>query len=140
VTDPRLPRAVALSAGVQLQTVDFVVVQLVGTATAAGIITLSPPDPVDPDQFWRIERISVTPHIAGVETIQCGVYGGDPSPFTIRDWVDLPAGTIGIAEYPQPMTILSSTLLTLQITGAAAGDTAAAVVQYAVVQRVSGGS
>ena len=136
MTDPRLPRAVALG-GVMLQTIDFIVAQLVGTADSKGVITLVPTDPVPGDQYWRIERITVTPALAGSESVECGVYGGSPGPLTVRDWVDLPAGTIGVAEYPQPITIESTTLLTIQITGAQPGDSAVAIVQYAVVQRVN---
>jgi hypothetical protein len=138
VTNPNLPRALALQSGVGLQVVDYQVITLAGVADAHGTITMFPSDEVDGGQLWRVERITVTPNISGGKTVQCGVYGGTPGPSTIRDWVDLSTGTIGIAEYPQPMTIESATLLTIQILGATAGDLAAAVVQYAVVQRAAG--
>lgn len=139
MTNPNLPRALALS-GIGLQTIDYVTVTLQGKADAKGTITLTPPDEVSSGQLWRIERITVTPRLSVAnDTVQCGVYGGSPDASTIRDWVDLPQGTVGIAEYPQPITIDSATLFTIQLTGATVGDSATAVVQYAVVQRAQGG-
>jgi len=138
MTDPRLPHALALSQGVGLQTVDLAVLPITGKADSSGTIIMAA-DPVPSPYLWRVERLVVTPTLAGPNTVQCGVYGGSPGAGTVRDWVDLLPGSIGVAEYPQPLTVDSNTSLMVQITGAKPGDSATAVVQYAVVQRTTGG-
>jgi len=134
VTDPRLPRAVALTQGVSLQTIDYVVTTLQAIVGADGTATITAPE-VPGGQLWRVERIVVTSSSANV--ITCSVYGGQTSPGQLRDWTPLPVGKAGVGEYDPPMTIESSTSLTLVFAGGVVGDVLTANLQYAVVQRIS---
>lgn len=133
MTDPRLPRAVALTSGVGLQTIDFVTNAATATLDATGSATVTF-DEVPGGQYWRVERIVVTCSSASTSVV-CSVYGGSPSPINLRDWTPLPVGKPVPGEYSPPITIESSTALTITFTGGNAGDTVSVHIQYAVVQR-----
>jgi hypothetical protein len=134
-----LPRAIQQTQGVALQVVDYAFWDDNGVAGSSGTVTLTA-DPIDSLQLWRVERIVV--QVNSTNQTTCTVYGGNGTPIAIqaRDWTPIPAGFVAVAEYPQPMTILGATSMTIQVTGCTAGDTVTTSVQYALVQRVPAGS
>ena len=134
-----LPRALALSSGVGLQVIDYQIRPAQAKADATGTALVAY-DIIDPDYLWRVERLVVEHNSANQLAI--GVYGGSGAPQVtdLRDWTPLPTGFIGVAEYPQPMTILGGSFLSIQATGANPGDVLTVSAQWALVQRVSGSS
>jgi hypothetical protein len=125
---------VALSQGVGLQVVDYVVSSMSGAADATGTILIEWPQ-IPGGQLWRVERIMAVPTTN--QTVEIGVYGGSTTPGALLDWGQLAAGTFGVAEYPQPVTVQSNSSLTVQVTGAESGDLLTVNVQYALVQKVA---
>lgn len=136
-----LPRAVQLTQGVALQVVDYQTRPLTGKLDATGSLVLAY-DGIDPDQLWRVERIVVQHSSAKQLTITA--YGTTdprtPQPIDVRDWTPLPSGFIGVAEYPQPMTVLGGSFLAIKATGGNPGDTVTVNAQWALVARVPAGS
>lgn len=132
-----LPRAVQITTGVVLQVVDYQVVPMQVKADASGTATATY-DQIDPLYLWRVERLVVQHNSTNSLTVT--VYGGAVGPINIRDWTPVPAGFIGIAEYPTPMTVLGGQQLEVVATGANPGDVLTVSAQYALVQRVPAGS
>lgn len=133
-----LPRALALSSGVGLQVIDYQVVPAQAKADANGIALVSY-GIIDPDYLWRVERLVVQHNSTNQLTV--GVYGGNGAPQVtdLRDWTPIPSGFIGVAEYPQLMTVLGGSFLSVQATGAHPGDILTVSAQWTLVQRVAGG-
>ena len=136
-----LPVALQLSQGVALQVVDYQVQPLTGKLDATGSLVLSY-DTIDPTQLWRVERV-VVQH-ASAKQLTCTVYGGNdprtPQARDVRDWTPIPSGFIAVAEYPQPMTVLGGSFLSVQLTGGNQNDTVVVSAQWALVQRVVAGT
>lgn len=134
-----LPKAVANTSGIALQVVDFQVLPRQALADATGT-ALVEYDVIDPDYLWRLERLIVQHNSTNQVTVT--VYGGSGAPQRIdtRDWTPIPAGFIGVAEYPQPMTINGGSFLSVQGLGMNPGDALTVSAQWALVQRVPAGS
>jgi len=133
-----LPVSVQRSQGVDLRVIDYRAEPLQGTADASGSVTLTTQRSVDPDQIWRIERLTVQSTSANKLNLQVtdGSTPNGPVNLGLRDFGQLPAGFPQVAEYPQPMTLLGNQQFTLIASGGAAGDIVTASVQYAIVMKV----
>lgn len=135
-----LPRAIATTGGgLVLAVVDYQVLALQAKADANGNALVAY-DQIDPLQLWRVERLVV--QLTSTVQVNVTVYGGSSTPQRIdaRDWTPVPAGFVGVAEYPQPMTIPGGSFLSVQATGCTPGDTMTVSAQWALVQRVPAGS
>jgi len=122
--------------GVTLQVIDYTEQETIATASAAGI-ALASYDQVDSLQWWRVERIVVNGSSA--KTCEVTVYQGQAAiAQRARDWSPMPPGFVAIAEYPNFLTILPGSCLTVEITGANSGDTFNITAQYQVVQKIAG--
>jgi hypothetical protein len=134
-----IPTPAALTQGVSLRVADYSELELIATADDTGVASVST-DQLQQSQILRVERIVVT----GDSENECllGVYTGDGSgsilPQRIRDWTPLPPSTIGVAEYPQFLTITPTYCLTIYIEGANEGDVFTAAVQYQLVLKIVG--
>ena len=135
-----LPRATALSTGVALAVVDFQVLPAQAKAGADGTALVAY-GVIDPSYLWRVERI-VVQHSSTSPNVAATVYGGSGTPqdTDFRDWTPIPPGFKAVAEYPQPMTVLGGSFLSVQATGMNPGDTLTVSAQWALVQRVPAGS
>lgn len=136
-----LPVALQLSQGVALQVVDYQTLPRTGTLDATGSAIIAY-DGIDPSQLWRVERL-VIQH-SSKKQLTITVYGTSdprtPQPIDIRDWTPLPSGFIGVAEYPQFLTILGGSFLAIGVTGGTQGDTVTVNAQWTLVARVPAGS
>lgn len=120
--------------GVALQVIDYTELEVIATANAAGV-AFAAYDQVDALQWWRVERIIVNGNSA--KPCEVTVYQGQTvTPQRARDWSPLPVGFVAIAEYPNFLTILPGSALSLNITGAAAGDAFYICAQYQLVTKV----
>lgn len=133
----KLPVPAALTRGITFSVIDFAEAELQAVADAAGVATITWPY-LQQGQYWRIERLVVT----GDSANECAVFvyqGDDPTlPQRQRDGTPLPPGIIGVSEYPAYLTILPTSCLTVQITGAAQGDVFSVTPQYQLVQKILG--
>lgn len=134
-----LPVAIQRSAGVVLQEIDYPVQDAQAKADATGTATVTYGQ-VDPTEIWRVERIVVQHNSTKQLAVTVYVGAGTPSTIQGRDWTPLPPGVVGVAEYPRYLTVPGGAGLTVQATGANAGDVITVSTQYALVQRVPGGS
>jgi len=122
--------------GVALQVIDYTEQEIIATANAVGV-ALASYDQVDSLSWWRVERIVASGTSAN--TCELAAYQGQSVlPQRIRDWTPLPPGFIAVAEYPSYLTILPGSCLTINVTGAAPGDTFYIIAQYQVVQKIGG--
>lgn len=131
-----LPVPAALTRGVTFQIIDYGEAELQAIADATGTATITWPY-LQQGQYWRIERLVV----AGNSSAECFVfvYQGDTVlPQRQRDGTPLPPGIIGVSEYPAYLTILPTSCLTVQITGASKGDVFSVTPQYQLVQKIIG--
>lgn len=132
----RLPVPAALTQGVSFRTIDYAEKELPGKANAQGIASILW-DQLQQGHYWRVERLVVASESANECTVF--VYQGDQALIQRqRDGTPLPPGLIAVAEYPCYLTILPTSLLMVQITGAAAGDLFFATAQYQLVEKIFG--
>lgn len=132
-----LPMPAALTQGVTFRTIDYAEIELTATANGAGVATASS-DYLQQGQYWRIERLVVNGDSANECTVF--VYQGDTAlAQRQRDGTPLPPGIIGVSEYPAFLTILPTSCLTVEVTGASQGDVFAIAAQYQLVQKIIGG-
>lgn len=132
----RGPIPAALTQGVSFRTIDYAEKEESGQANAQGVATMQF-DQLQQGHYWRVERIVVASGSAN----QCTVFvyqGADPILQRQRDGTPLPPGIIGVSEYPSYLTILPTSLLMVQITGAAAGDQFFATATYQLVEKILG--
>lgn len=132
-----LPIAVQNAYGVQLRVIALCADPIQARADATGTATLLTKNSVDPDQMWRIERLTVT-STSGNQlslTVTDGSFTRDAGVRPKPNPKEFPA----VAEYVNPVTLLGSQQFTLIATGAEPGDVVTAIVQYQIVARVPGG-
>lgn len=134
-----LPRALQTQSGVALQVIDYQVLPQTAKADANGT-ALVQYGVIDPSYLWRVERL-VVQHTSTNGGVAATVYGGSGAPAAndFRDWTPIPAGFKAVAEYPQPMTVLGGSFLSVQATGMNQNDVLTVSAQWALVQRVPAG-
>lgn len=138
-----VPTPSALIHGAAFQTVDFSETELQlkadATGTAFGYGAKHSGGQLSTGEWLRIERIVITSNSAN--DCECGFYLGDDDPplmQRIRDWTPLPAGDVGVSEYPSYLTIYPGRSLAVNITGANPNDLFFISYAWQLVQKVTG--
>lgn len=132
-----LPKAVQLTQGVALQVIDYKVDPYQGTLAATGGTLQITADQIDPNQYWRVERLVVETTSANQLTLKVtdGTHTRDYGRMPLPQ--PNPLGTFPqVAEYPQPMTLLGGQQWTLLVGGLSVGDVVSGTLQYEIVARV----
>lgn len=131
-----LPIPAALLYGASFQTIDLAEVELLAKAGSNGVATVTSTY-LQQGQYWRIERMVVVGNSANECVVYC--YQGDtPLAQRQRDGTPLPPGIVGVSEYPNFLTILPTSCLTVEITGANPGDVFYVTPFYQLVQKKTG--